>query len=310
MLNVRQLRVLRTVMQTGSVSAASRILHISQPAVTKSIHLIESTVGMALFARIKGRLVQTPEAEEMLPELDRLFGTLQSIEELAERVRDGFVGQIRVATVAALSSSVVGAAMVRFQRERTGVRFDIRALSTRHVIDYVSHDQVEIGVIDIPINNPEIEMRELCTAEIGCVMSSGHSLARSRTITPAMLSNENLITFAEDTLTGASLRETLRTAGKPFRIVYTTNQTLSAYSLVRSGAGIALVDPFPSLDGSFGDLVVRPFRPATELKAQIILSRRKPTSQLALDFVETLKSVSKELASQPGSLLKASRHAR
>jgi len=307
MLNVRQLRVLRTVMQTGSVSAASRILHISQPAVTKSIHLIESTVGITLFARIKGRLVQTPEAEEMLPELDRLFGTLQSIEELAERVRDGFVGQIRVATVAALSSSVVAAAMVRFQKERTGVRFDIRALSTRHVIDYVSHDQVEIGVIDVPISNPEIEMRELCSAEIGCVMPKKHRLARARAITPAMLSDENLITFAEDTLTGMSLREALCAAGGSFRIVYTTNQTLSAYSLVRSGAGIALVDPFPALDGSFGDLVVRPFRPVIVLRPQIILSRRKPTSRLALDFVETLKDVAQELASQPRSLLSAYR---
>lgn len=107
-----------------------------------------------------------------------------------------------------------------------------------------SHDQVEIGIIDIPISHPEIDMRELCTAEIGCVMPAAHRLARARAVTSAMLSNENLITFAEDTPTGTSLRYSLRAAGKPYRIAYTTNQTVSAYSLVRSGAGIAPVDRF------------------------------------------------------------------
>jgi DNA-binding transcriptional LysR family regulator len=41
MLNVRHLEVFRAVVRTGSVSAAARALHVSQPAVTKTLHLLQ-----------------------------------------------------------------------------------------------------------------------------------------------------------------------------------------------------------------------------------------------------------------------------
>jgi DNA-binding transcriptional LysR family regulator len=306
MLNVRQLQVLRMVMQTGSVSSAARLLHISQPAVTKSIHLVEETVGMTLFLRIKGRLVQTPEARELMPEIERLFSTLQSVEEIAERVRDGFAGHIRVATGAALSASIVAKAMAEFQRERDGVRFDVRAFATRHVIDYINHAQVEIGVIDVPFSDPEIDMQELCRAEIGCVIPSKHRLAGAKAIGPRDLVSENIITFAEDTLTGQRIRESFRSAHAACKIVYTTNQTFSAYALVNAGAGVALVDPFPALSGAFADLVVVPFRPRIEMRPQILVSRQRPISQLGLAFIEKLLATARGYAQTSGKLLTAS----
>ena len=60
MINVRHLGVFRAVAKTGSVSAAARVLHVSQPAVTKTLHLLEEELQMQLFQRIKGRLLITP----------------------------------------------------------------------------------------------------------------------------------------------------------------------------------------------------------------------------------------------------------
>ena len=51
MLNVRHLVVFRAVVKTGSVSAAARTLHISQPAVTKTVRLLEDEIGLPLFSR-------------------------------------------------------------------------------------------------------------------------------------------------------------------------------------------------------------------------------------------------------------------
>lgn len=104
-----------------------------------------------------------------------------------------------------------------------------------------------------------MEITELCRTDFGCVMRFDHPLAFRSHIAPADLSGENLITFAQDTRIGWSVREALRKTRRSSNIVFTVNQTFSAYALAQSGSGVALVDPFPMLMGAFPELAIRPF---------------------------------------------------
>lgn len=305
MVNVKHLGVFRMVAKTGSVSAAARMLHISQPAVTKTLHLLEESMGLKLFERIKGRLLITPEATALMPQVERLFGNVEAVQRLTEEIRNGFAGSLNIAAVATLSSSIVATAMSRFQLEHPNVKFDLKAASTRQVVEAVSNDQVDVGVIDIAESGPSMDVTELCRADIGCVLRADHPLARHRRLTPAELAGQTLITFAEDTMSGWGIREALRYRRVPAHITFTVNQTLSAYVLAQRGSGIAVVDPFPMLIGSFPDLVIRPFVPGIEIRPRVLLSKARPISLISGMFVGTLKVVADELVLQSRQLLKA-----
>ena len=295
MLNVRHLEIFRAVMKTGSVSGAARTLSVSQPAITKTLQLLEARVGLRLFMRMKGRLQCTPEAEALLPEIERLFGSLDSVDHLTSELRDGYAGRITIASSATLTSSLIPAAIQRFRASRPRIRFDIRALASRHVIEEVRNNQVDLGVLDFPLGGEDFEAHELCCGEIGCVMRIDDPLAERDCIGPADLWNENLIGFGETTFTGASVHEAFRAANVPCQISYTTNQTFAAYALVQGGAGIAIVDPFPLLSGAFSDLVIRPFRPTIEIRPRIILPRTRPASQVSRWFLEEMVQVTTDL---------------
>src|SRR5580693_2527309 len=77
MINVRHLAVFRAVMKTGSVSAAARVLNVSQPAITKTLQLVESRIGVPLFRRLKGRLHATAESMLLMPGVDQIFGAVE-----------------------------------------------------------------------------------------------------------------------------------------------------------------------------------------------------------------------------------------
>ena len=111
MINVRHLAVFRAVMQMGTVSGAARMLNVSQPAVTKSLQLLESHLGVTLFERVKGRLKPAGDSEILMPEIDRLFSMILSVEQLAEEVRRGHKGHVAIATVGTLASSLVASAV-------------------------------------------------------------------------------------------------------------------------------------------------------------------------------------------------------
>lgn len=68
-MNFRQLEVLRTLLVTGSTTATARAMGLSQSGVSRLLQQLESDLSLQLFARDKGRLIPTPEAENwpMMP---------------------------------------------------------------------------------------------------------------------------------------------------------------------------------------------------------------------------------------------------
>ena len=77
-MDVKQLRSLVTVAETGSVTRAAELLHLVQPAVTRQIRALEDELGVALFERTRHGMRPTPagmgmveRARRVLTELDR-----------------------------------------------------------------------------------------------------------------------------------------------------------------------------------------------------------------------------------------------
>ncbi|MBK6639326.1 MAG: LysR family transcriptional regulator substrate-binding protein [Rhodocyclaceae bacterium] len=110
----------------------------------------------------KSKTRRTPEAESLMPEVERLFGDVQAIEHLADEVRDGISGSVSIGNVTTLSTSLVANAVARFLQQHRGLRMDIRSMSTCQVVEAVATHQVDVGVVDIAPAGQDLEATELC----------------------------------------------------------------------------------------------------------------------------------------------------
>jgi DNA-binding transcriptional LysR family regulator len=300
MINVRYLMVFRAVMKTGSVAEAGRILGISQPAVTKTLRLIAHQIGVPLFATIRGRLHLTPEAELLFPQVERLLGDVASVEHLAEEIAEGYAGGVTLASVSTLAAALIPQTVERFRRTRPKVRVQINALPISAVTEMVSNNQADLGLVHHPLGDPDLKAIDLCESEVICALPQGHRLADKEVVTPADLVGETLISYSDQTSIGTLLRDSFRFHNAACRISTVVNFTYFACTLVRSGAGIALIDPFPIVSGAFPDLVVRPFRPAVLLRPRLMLLGSRPVSHLTRQFIdEILKSAAELVALGP-----------
>jgi len=296
MLNVRHLEVFRTVVKAGSVSAAARMLYVSQPAVTKTLHLLEEELGLTLFLRVRGRLICTPEAELLIPEVERLFGSVQSVAQRAAEIRQGERGTITIAAVSTLAMSMVARAIGVFRREHPQVLFDVRALPTRHVVEYVNTNQADLGILDVPTPSGALEVEEFCEGEVSCVLRASHPLARHKALTPALLAGQTLVSFGEDTISAWRFREAFKAAGVQYETALVSNSTVTLCAMVAEIDAIALVDPFTLMSHAFPDLITRRFRPRLELRPRFLFSPGRPRSLIVGQFVQTLRQVAVELA--------------
>lgn len=81
-LNLRHLRYFQEIVRLGSLSAAARALHVSQPAVTQAVASLERHFGAALLVRRSGGVSATPAGQAALLRIDR------ALSQLAEALAD------------------------------------------------------------------------------------------------------------------------------------------------------------------------------------------------------------------------------
>src|SRR5882762_10185349 len=95
-LEIRHLRLLAEVAQTGSVTEAGRRLHLTQSALSHQLRDAEEKLGTALFLRLGKRMVLTPAGEKLLDSARKVLDELHSAETMIEGLNGGTRGVIRV----------------------------------------------------------------------------------------------------------------------------------------------------------------------------------------------------------------------
>src|SRR5262249_58386983 len=97
-LEIRHLRLLAAVAQTGSVTEAGKRLHVTQSALSHQLRDAEEKLGAALFLRLGKKMVLTPAGEKLLVSARRVLEELGNTEAQIEGLNGGTKGVIRLST--------------------------------------------------------------------------------------------------------------------------------------------------------------------------------------------------------------------
>jgi DNA-binding transcriptional LysR family regulator len=288
-MKLREFEIFRAIGRTGSITGAAAMLHVSQPAISKTLSALERRLGIQLYRREHGRLEATAEALRLYPEVDRLFGAFDEVRRFATDLREGRSGVLRPAASPTLSSAFLGETIARFQRESPAVRVNAQILTTLEIIRLVGDNQIDFGLIHVPTETPTLNVRRLFEAEMVCVMPEGHPLASRKFVGPADVSRYSLIANTASTI-AARIDEAFRACGVEPDVAVSTNNTMTAYAIVAAGGGVAIVDPWVRHD-LFPGLTRRSFRPRIAMTVRVIRSRTASPSRLVLRFLDVLDEV-------------------
>jgi DNA-binding transcriptional LysR family regulator len=277
-MRARQLEVFRMVMRCGTLTSAAEALNVSQPALSQILLHTEDELGFKLFLRVKGRLIPTPEAEELYPEVDRLFSDLEGLRQRAGDLRQGKSGVVRLAASAPPSLALVPEALRHFRAAHADIRILSYVVPAEVIVAMLDRGQAGLGIAMTDQSFPLIDTEIIGHTRIVCVLPSAHPLASREAIGPADLRGETLISYRAESLPGQLLRAALGREGVSFQPEMEIDVSIIALAFVQQGLGIAIVDgllPWHSFPG----LVTRPFRPNVALPLCLLTSSRRPLSR-------------------------------
>jgi DNA-binding transcriptional LysR family regulator len=287
-LNLRQIEVFRAVMLTGSISAASKLLYVSQPAVSRLMSHTEQRLGLELFRRIKGRLYPTPEARRLMGEVSAVYEGIERVNEVAEDLAADRIGSLRVSCSPNLGQTVLPLAISAFKQAHPGVRIVVRTQTPSTMLRALLTGQTELAVSNMALTHPNLEARLLVKNPIVALIPREHRLGTRSFVRPADLAKESLIGYEPDSPFGLLLREVFGSEGNSPEVSIQVEQAHVARALAQTGAGIALVDAMTVFGQTWPNIVVVPLKTQVNASVQIFHVQTEPLSRLSMNFVKAL----------------------
>ena len=161
-----RLEVFCRVAEQQSISAAARVLRISQPAVTQHIKILEDTYASALFLRTRQGVVLT-EAGVVLLEHARRVSVLE--EEVSHQLRQSeraLEGRIRLGASTTNIQYHLPAVLTRFKQRHPAVEVEVLEGNSDDIIGMLLAQRIEIGLIEVPCRRRDLRAQSFFEDEI------------------------------------------------------------------------------------------------------------------------------------------------
>jgi DNA-binding transcriptional LysR family regulator len=194
-INLPELKAFVAVVRSGTFTAASSHLNITQPALSRRIQLIEQALGTPLFERFPSGPRLTEAGRELLPHAEAVLTALdEGVEAVGSMVR-GDRGRVAFAALGALCNSAVVEALRRFRdgAPAADLSLSFHASTGEEVSDLVLQGQAMWGLRFR--SDPRLHCEVIGHETMIIVCSPENPLADARSITSTRLAEENWIGF-------------------------------------------------------------------------------------------------------------------
>lgn len=179
-----QLRHLIALADTGSFSRAADTVHLTQPALSRSIQSLEDELGAALFDRIGRRAELTPVGREIVQRARLLVLDAQDLQERAQATAHGRTGRLRVGMGSGPAALLMAPLLLQVATTRPQWRVEVARGDTGLLLQRLRARTLDALVVDLrslPVaDDLQVELaRELRGA---FMVRRGHPLARRRAL--------------------------------------------------------------------------------------------------------------------------------
>lgn len=290
-MNLREMEVFRAVMLAGTVKGAGALLNVSQPAASKMLALAERRSGLRLFERVKGRLVPTPEAHQLYPEIEAVWKTVAKARDVSRELANPRGGSLRVAAGARFCTYLLPSTVKQLFEGRPSLQVRVDMMMPHLVTDALMNGTADVAVVMGPIDQPGIETvwRQVCG--LVCVMPESHRLAHRKIVRRSDLAGERLISISDAMSSGHAGEGIYGDLFKGLPVALEVSSAPSACWFAQAGAGIAVVDAATVAGQTFAGLVARPIGPSQALDVRILRNVYRPLSQASAAFCATFDAL-------------------
>ncbi|MBK4987731.1 LysR family transcriptional regulator [Pseudomonas sp. S36] len=282
-----QLITFATVAQYGNISHAAQALHLSQPAVSGQLKVLQETFGEPLYQRAGRGVKLTDAGLQLLAHATRLRDTYRQAQALREAMRGLERGTLRIGASTTPASYLLPYLIADFQARYPDVLITTTQGNTAEIL--AALDSVDIAMIEgpagqaLPVGTEVTAWRE---DEIVAIVPSGHPLAGTASQTMAALGAYPLVLREGGSGVRQIVERAFARSGVAMRVALEIAGVEGVKEAVRAGMGIGFVSAM-SIRHEDGALCRIPIAPqALVRRFSILMPHAASPSRVAARFYE------------------------
>jgi DNA-binding transcriptional LysR family regulator len=261
------------VMREGSLSAAARVLGMTQPSLGRHMRQLETDLGVALFARSPLGLTPTENAHELVPHAQAMAAASAALRRAASASNHEIRGVVRLTCSEVVGAEVLPPMLAAFRRQHPGI---IIELSLSNQSEDLLRKDADIAVRMLRPAQAALVARRIGGIPLGLHAHRAYLKTYGHPRTVADLQQHALIGFDRETPALRALRSRLPFSREDFAL--RTDNDLAQLAAIRAGFGIGICQcPIARRDRQLMHLLPDAF--ALELDTWLVMHEDLRTSR-------------------------------
>ena len=200
-LKLRQLELLTQLVEHQSLARAAGAMNVTQPAATKLLREMETTLGVELFERLPRGMRATALGEIMTRQARTVLAALDRAREEIAVLTEGASGTVAVGSVRGATAALLAPALAALHESRPGIRMSVLVDAAEIVIPRLREARLDVVLGNVPssLAGPDLVFEPLLDEPLAVVAGLRHPLARKRSLRWKDVAGSEWIVYPQET---------------------------------------------------------------------------------------------------------------
>ncbi|MDR6123010.1 DNA-binding transcriptional LysR family regulator [Bacillus sp. SLBN-46] len=240
-MELRQLRLFIEVAKHKSITKAAENMHISQPALSKTLRALEDELGMTLIIRTNKTSDLTDAGKVVLEYALRMTVLVDEMKTTLIDMTNLSRGQINIGLPPFIGSLFFPRVMAKFHHAFPNIELNITEYGGARVVKSVEEGEFELGVAVLPIDEQEFSVYPIVEEEMRLVVYKDHHLSDRVEVELKELRDEEFIFYHEEFALNQIMRNHFIAAGFEPKILFKSSQWDLMTEMVAANLGITIL---------------------------------------------------------------------
>ena len=243
-MNFQQLRSVREAVRCGlNLTEVAKVLHTSQPGVSRQIRELEEELGVELFVRAGKRLTSLTEVGQVvLPIVENLLNDADNLRRAGDEYSHQAAGRLSIAATHSQARYALPSAVRDFRQRYPDVTLNLHQGSPQQVAQMLLSGEADVGIATEALSQFDNLVSLPCYRWThSVVVPPGHPLLDGQALTLQRLCEFPIITYDTGYTGRLHIDEAFAAAGLSFNLVLTAMDADVVKTYVALGLGVGIV---------------------------------------------------------------------
>lgn len=286
-MNSIQLEYFLRIAQTGSFTAAARNLHLTQPALSKQIHLLEEELGTLLFIRRPHGIRLTPEGRRLREDAGEIIRRIRNIPSEISELHHTVSGELNLVCTNFLSRTTMPGLLKRLLEKYPGICPRIRETSARQHPEMLLNGTADIGLGNLNQFGRQLACYPIFKSELVLIRSVHSVLARKKKLSRKDIAGQKMICYPQSSIMYDMIRQVLHPY--PLNVFMESQSSATIIELVKENFGLGFVPDYLIEPERRSGIVIGGFHSGMEMTITYHYNPERPLTPQAKAFIEVIR---------------------